>query len=92
MLEGSLAFAYLGTTGNASTQTVGLSGEVILQPDMWVVRNKAGFVRNESDGTLTVESFSYLFRADGVLGTRSSAFGEPRTSAMSLPVSSIAMR
>ena len=76
VLEGSLAFAYLGTTGNASTQTIGLSGEVILRPDLWVVRNKAAFVRNESDGALTVESFTYLFRADGVLSTRSSAFGE----------------
>lgn len=75
-LDGWLAFAYLGTTGNASTQTIGLSGEVILRPDMWVVRNKAAFVRNESDGALTVESFTYLFRADGVLSTRSSAFGE----------------
>ena len=76
VLEGSLAFAYLGTTGNASTQTVGLSGEGILRPDRWVVRNKAAFVRNESDAELTVESFTYLFRADGVLDTRSSAFGE----------------
>ena len=90
--EGSLEFAYVGTTGNASTETIGLGGELILRPDRWVVRNKAAFVRNESDATLTAESITYLFRAERVLSTRSSAFGDTGTSAMSLPVSSIAMR
>ncbi len=74
--EGSLEFAYLATSGNASTQTIGLGGEVIVRPDRWVVRNKAAFLRNESDATLTAESFAYLFRAERVLSTRSSAFGE----------------
>ena len=47
-----------------------------MQPDRWVVRNKAAFLRNESDATLTAEWFAYLFRAERVYSTRSSAFGE----------------
>jgi hypothetical protein len=69
--EGSLEFAYIGTTGNASAQTIGLAGEVIVRPDRWVVRNKAAFVRNESDVALTAESFTYLFRTERVLSPRS---------------------
>ncbi len=49
---------------------------MILRPDNWVVRNKATFVRNESDAALTAESFAELFRAERILTPRSSAFGE----------------
>jgi len=31
--EGSVDFAFIGTTGNSSTQTIGLGGEVIVRPD-----------------------------------------------------------
>jgi putative salt-induced outer membrane protein len=74
--EGSAEFAFIGTTGNASTQTLGLGGEVIVRPTRWVVRNKAAFMRNESESELTAESFQYLFRAERVLSARASAFGE----------------
>lgn len=74
--EGSAEFAFVSTTGNASTQTMGLSGELIFRPDTWVVRNRAAFVRNESENELTAESFLYLFRAEKVLSPRLSAFGE----------------
>ena len=74
--EGSLEFAFIGTTGNSSTQTVGLNGEVIVRPDKWVVRNKAALLRNESESALTAESFTYLFRSERALSPRASAFGE----------------
>jgi putative salt-induced outer membrane protein YdiY len=74
--EGSVEFALVGTTGNTSTQTIGLGGEVIVRPTLWVVRNRAAFVRNESDSTLIAESFQYLFRAERALGSRAAAFGE----------------
>ena len=74
--EGSVEFAFIGTTGNASTQTIGLSGEAIVRPDRWVIRNRAAFVRNESDSELTAESFLYLFRTERVLNPRTSAFGD----------------
>jgi putative salt-induced outer membrane protein YdiY len=74
--EGSVEFAFIGTTGNSSTETIGLGGEVILRPTLWVVKNKAAFIRNESNSELTAESFQYLFRTERVLTTRASAFGE----------------
>ena len=74
--EGTAEFAFVGTTGNASTQTIGLNGEFIVRPEQWVVTNKASFVRNESESELTAESFGYLFRAARTLSPRLSAFGE----------------
>jgi putative salt-induced outer membrane protein YdiY len=74
--EGSAEFAFVGTTGNASTQTIGLNGEFIVRPDQWVITNKASFVRNESESELTAENFGYLFRAARAISPRLSAFGE----------------
>lgn len=74
--EGTAEFAFVGTTGNASTQTMGVSGSVIFRPDLWVITNKAAFVRNESEDLLTAESFAYLFRAERILTERLGAFGE----------------
>ncbi len=74
--EGTAEFSFVGTTGNSETQTIGLGGEVIVRPAPWVIRNKALFIRNESEDQLTAKSFLYLFRADRALTTRLSAFGE----------------
>jgi len=74
--EGAAEFAFVGTTGNASTQTIGLNGELIVRPEQWVVTNKAAFIRNESESELTAQSFAYLFRAARTLSPRLSAFGE----------------
>jgi putative salt-induced outer membrane protein len=74
--EGTAEFAFVGTTGNASTQTIGLNGELIVRPEQWVITNKAGFIRNESESELTAQSFGYLFRAARTLSPRLSAFGE----------------
>jgi putative salt-induced outer membrane protein YdiY len=74
--EGTAEFAFVGTTGNASTQTIGLNGTFIVRPDQWVVTNKASFIRNESESKLTAQSFGYLFRAERTLSPRLSGFGE----------------
>ena len=74
--EGTAEFAFVGTTGNASTQTIGLNGEFIVRPEQWVITNKASFVRNESESELTAQSFGYLFRAARSLSPRLSLFGE----------------
>ena len=74
--EGTAEFAFVGTTGNASTQTIGLNGEFIVRPEQWVITNKAAFIRNESESELTAQSFGYLFRAARTLSPRLSAFGE----------------
>lgn len=74
--EGTAEFAFVGTSGNASTQTIGLNGTFIMRPERWVITNRAAFVRNESDSELTAESFGYLFRSERALSPRLSAFGE----------------
>jgi putative salt-induced outer membrane protein YdiY len=74
--EGTAEFAFVGTTGNASTQTIGLNGTFIVRPEQWVITNKASFIRNESESELTAQSFAYLFRAARTLSPRLSAFGE----------------
>jgi putative salt-induced outer membrane protein YdiY len=74
--EGTAEFAFVGTTGNASTQTIGLNGELIVRPERWVITNRANFIRNESESELTAQSFGYLFRAARTLTPRLSAFGE----------------
>ena len=74
--EGTAEFAFVGTTGNASTQTIGLNAELIVRPDQWVVTNKANFIRNQSDSELTAQSFGYLFRGARTFSPRLSAFGE----------------
>jgi putative salt-induced outer membrane protein YdiY len=74
--EGSAEFAFLGTTGNASAQTIGVGGELILRPEKWVVRNKAAFMRNKTDGVLTAKVFQYLIRGERLLTPRTAAFGQ----------------
>jgi putative salt-induced outer membrane protein YdiY len=74
--EGTAEFAFVGTTGNASTQTIGLSGELIVRPGQWVITNKAAFIRNEAESVLTAQSFGYLFRAARTFSPRLSGFGE----------------
>ena len=73
--EGAAEFAFVATTGNADTQTLGLSGEYFYRPDLWVFQWKAGYVRNETEDVLSAESFRFLFRADRRLSDRLSAFG-----------------
>lgn len=68
--------AFVGTTGNASTSTFGVGGELIGRPESWLIRNRATFVRNRSEAVLTAESWMYGLRVEHALTTRLSAFGD----------------
>jgi putative salt-induced outer membrane protein len=74
--EGTAEFAFVGTTGNASTQTIGLGGDVIYRPPQWTLRNRAAFVRSKADSELRAKSLLYVSRAERALTTRLGAFGE----------------
>lgn len=74
--EGTAEFAFVGTSGNASTQTIGLGGEFIYRPEQWVLTTKAAFVRNKSESVLTAESFAYLLRATRAISPRLSGLGQ----------------
>jgi putative salt-induced outer membrane protein len=74
--EGTAEFAFVGTSGNASTQTVGLGGELIYRPPQWVLRNRAAFLRNKAEEALIAQSLLYQSRAERALTTRLGAFGD----------------
>ena len=74
--EGTAEFAFVGTSGNASTSAFSLSGEHVVRPPKWMIRNKALFIRNSSEGDLTAESFLYMLRGERAINARLSGFGE----------------
>jgi putative salt-induced outer membrane protein len=77
-VEGTAELAFVGTSGNASTSTFGVGGELINRPDRWVLKQRLGFVRNEAEDVLTAESWLFGSRAEHQIAgnPRLSAFGE----------------
>ena len=74
--EGSADFAFVSTTGNAPTQTLGLGAEFIVRPDAWTLRAKTGFVQNETDNVVNARAFTFLFRGSRLLRPRVSLYGQ----------------
>jgi putative salt-induced outer membrane protein YdiY len=74
--EGTAELAFVGTTGNASTNTFSIAGEHIARPAPWTIKNRVAFVRNEAEDVLTAKSLLYGFRAERSINARLSAFGE----------------
>lgn len=73
---GTGEFAFVNTTGNASSTSIGLRGEVTHRPDGWFLRWRAGFVRLESDDALKAQSFALLSRAERQYSPRLSYYGQ----------------
>jgi putative salt-induced outer membrane protein len=74
--EGSGEFSLVDTSGNASTQSVGVGAEYFARPESWEIHAKGMYVRNKSEDVLTAQSLSLLFRDARTLSPRLSAFGE----------------
>jgi putative salt-induced outer membrane protein len=74
--EGSVEFAFVGTTGNASTQTLGLGGESIYRPAPWVWKNKGAFVRSKAESELKAQTLLFLSRVERDIRPRLAGFGE----------------
>ena len=74
--EGAAEVAFVGVTGNASTNTFGVGYEMIARPTPWVFRQRLSFVRNEAAGVLTAKSFLYHPRVERTITPRVSAFGD----------------
>jgi putative salt-induced outer membrane protein len=74
--EASAEFAFVGTTGNASTQTLGLGGESIYRPAPWLLKNRAAFVRNKAESELRAQALLFLSRAEREIRPRLAGFGE----------------
>jgi len=74
--EGSAEFAFVGTTGNSSTQTIGLGGELIFRPSPWETRAKVSYVRNESEDELKAQAFVLTVRAQRAIRPRLAGYGQ----------------
>ena len=74
--EGSAEFAYVGTTGNSSTETIGLGAELVYRPAPWESRLKVSDVRNESEGQLKAQAFTLAARAQHPIVPRLSGYGQ----------------
>ena len=73
--EGSADFAFVGTTGNTDTQTIGLGAELINRPGKWETKLKTKYIRNKSEEALTAEAFVFSARAQRELKKRISGYG-----------------
>jgi putative salt-induced outer membrane protein len=74
--EGSAEFAFVGTTGNSSTQTIGLGGELVYRPSPWETKFKVNYVRNEAEDQLKAQALVLSFRAQRPLQPRLSGYGQ----------------
>ena len=61
--EGTAEASFVGTTGNSSTQSVGLAAELVLRPKSWETRVKAGYVQNSAGGITKAQTLTALARA-----------------------------
>jgi len=74
--EGSAEFAFVGTTGNSSTQTIGVGGELIYRPSPWESKVKVNYVRSEADDQLRAQALVLALRVQRKIRARLSGFGE----------------
>lgn len=74
--EGSAEFAFVGTSGNASTSAFSLSGDHIVRPPKWMIKNRALFIRNSAEEVVTAESLLYVLRGERAINARLAGFGE----------------
>lgn len=75
-LEASAQLGLLATTGNASAQSFGASGELISRPDPWIYAAKVAFAQTSDHDELRARSVTALARADRELSARWTTFGQ----------------
>jgi putative salt-induced outer membrane protein len=66
----------VGTTGNSKETTLSAGAEHLARPEKWLIKNRFQVVRGDTDGIITTEMWSYLFRAERPLNARVALFGE----------------
>ena len=69
-------FGLLATTGNTSTRSLALGGEVAYRPGVWIHSGKVAFAQNEDDDTLKARSLAGRYRAERTINPRLSAYGQ----------------
>src|SRR4051812_11130379 len=76
MCAGSAEFSFVNTTGNTSTQTLGLGGTIECKPGKWDYLAKGAFIRSEADKVETAKTIDTLFRASRELTARLKGYGQ----------------
>ena len=74
--EGKAEFALVSTSGNASSQSIGLAAQVTFRPPKWVIDGQTAFVRNEAEDVVNAKSFVLRGRAARELAPRLQAYGQ----------------
>lgn len=75
-LEQRYEGAFVGVTGNSSSNTFSAGADVTTRPGAFVLRNRVSFIRNQSDGVLAAKAFEYVGRIQQTLNARASTFAE----------------
>src|SRR5579862_4355963 len=72
--EGSGELSFVTTSGNTSTDTLGLGGGLTYRPSPWVIDAKVSFVRTEADSVVNARTLTAASRLSRDLTTRLSFF------------------
>ena len=73
--EGSAELSFVGTSGNSSTQSLGLGGELIYRTSPWETKVKVNYVRNEAEGVLKAQALTFSGRAQRQIKPRLFGYG-----------------
>ncbi len=73
--SGSLGLAYLATSGNTDTQTLGADFSMEREPTPWGLELSASFNRADENGVTTAERYTARGRGTRALGERWGVFG-----------------
>ena len=74
--EGSALFSYLGSQGNATTQSLGAGVDAGWRPQPWTYRAKGNFAQNKTGDVLSAESITALARGAREIGKLWSLFAQ----------------
>jgi len=74
--ETNAEVSFVGTSGNSSTESIGVGLGRMDHIDGWVLTAKAAYVRNSSFGELKAESVAFAFQGAKTLTPRLSVFGK----------------
>ena len=72
----SAEVSFVGTSGNSSTESIGIGGSREDHVDGWILTSKAAYIHNSSFGELRAESIALAFQGNKILTPKLSVFGK----------------
>lgn len=74
--ETSAEVSFVGTSGNSSTESIGIGLSRLDRVDGWLITSKLAYVNNSSDGELRAESIALAFQGAKILTRKLSVFAK----------------